>query len=73
MARRFVAARSQYIQYAGAPVTTAPATLACWFRVPSAGNAALVSLNNSGTANNDLSLRLNATGAVLASWSTSWR
>lgn len=37
MSRRFVSASSQYLEYAGAVVTAAPLTMACWFRPSSVG------------------------------------
>lgn len=68
MARTFVAASSQSLGYVGAPLTTVPLTLACWFKPASVAggtNKSLVSLDD-GAANEFLLRSVASGGAVAA-------
>lgn len=51
MARRFVLASSQYLEYSGAVVTATPLTMACWLRTNNTTDTqALLCLGNTGAA-----------------------
>lgn len=65
MARAFVNASNQYLEYNGAVLTAPPVTFAAWYRPASNISCHLVSLSNSG-ATDWLSLQGGASGQVIA-------
>ncbi len=46
MARRFISASSQYLEYVGAPLTAGPMSLAAWYKPTIFGNTTLFVLSN---------------------------
>src|SRR6185369_10880148 len=66
MARRFVAASSQYLTNSSPPITAVPCTFACWCRPTTTGTTQWpMSLANSG-GGNFIALGLEAAGTVRA-------
>ena len=63
MARDFVAASSQYLANANAPVAAAPLTMACWFNPDALGSGhAVVDIADTGAGNHNFSLYLDGSG-----------
>ena len=63
MSRAFVAASSQYVEYAGAVVTAYPLTFSCWIW-PTIAAQTIMSIADSTNANKRQALAMSAAGAI---------